>query len=262
MLGERMPVYASRPRSLREILVSGAASGDGDRYVFSDGRRFGRRDPARQAASLAAALTARYGIRPGDRVAVCAANCPEWLQLFWAVTSMNAVLVAMNGWWSGAEMRGALELTEPTLVLMDEKRHARLEGDPGVRVLVAERDVPGRHRVPADAVLPRRPVEGTCRRFPRRRAEPAGAVPDVPRLRSRRRGVADDGRGHDGRAAGAPSSRRTSATSATTCRSNASSSAPTGPTARASPPRGTSSRTSPTSPPPSSTASCTTTPGN
>ena len=76
---------------------------------------------------MAAGLRDRHGVGDGDRVAICAANCPEWLLTFWAVASLDAVLVAMNGWWTGTEMRNALELTCPTLVIMDEKRRARLE---------------------------------------------------------------------------------------------------------------------------------------
>jgi acyl-CoA synthetase (AMP-forming)/AMP-acid ligase II len=37
-------------------------------------------------------------------------------------------------------MRNAIDLATPALLIMDEKRHARLEGDPGVRTLVIERD--------------------------------------------------------------------------------------------------------------------------
>src|SRR6185312_3848355 len=90
----------------------------------------------RQAAAIAAALQSRYDIGPGDRVAICAANCPEWIQLFWAVASLNAVLVAMNGWWTGVEMANGLALTEPKLLVMDDKRRERLETDPGAPLVV------------------------------------------------------------------------------------------------------------------------------
>lgn len=138
--GEPMTVFANRPRSLRDILTAGAARGEGDCYVFGDGRRISYAGMQRQAASVAATLRSRFGIGPGDRVAICAANCPEWIQLFWAVASLNAVLVAMNGWWTGVEMANGLALTEPKLVVMDSKRRARLETDPGAPLLVVEDD--------------------------------------------------------------------------------------------------------------------------
>ena len=106
--------------------------GDRDCYVFGDGYRLPFDELIPQVASLATALRDRHGIGAGDRVAVCAANCREWLMTFWAVAALDAVLVAMNGWWTGAEMRNALDLTDPKLLVMDEKRRARLDGDPGV----------------------------------------------------------------------------------------------------------------------------------
>ena len=138
--GEQMMVFADRPRSLREVLATGAARGDADCYVFSDGTRISFAEMQRQAASVAAALQSRYGIGPGDRVAVCAANSAEWIALFWATASLNAVLVAMNGWWTGLEMGNALELAEPKLVVMDEKRLARLDAVPAATTIVIERD--------------------------------------------------------------------------------------------------------------------------
>jgi long-chain acyl-CoA synthetase len=141
VLGQRVAVLCQRPRSLRQVLVDGcAAYGEADCYVFDEGERITFAQLYQLVASVANSLADRYGIGPGDRVAICAANCPEWLLTFWAVASLNAVVVAMNGWWTSTEMRNALALTEPTVLLMDEKRHARLDGDAGVPIIVIERD--------------------------------------------------------------------------------------------------------------------------
>jgi len=141
VLGERVAVLRRRPRSVRQVLVDGcAAHGEADCYVFDDGERITFSRLQELVASVATALRDGYGIGPGDRVAICAANCPEWLLTFWAVASLNAVVVAMNGWWTGTEMRNAIALTEPSVLLMDEKRRARLEGDIGVPVILVERD--------------------------------------------------------------------------------------------------------------------------
>ena len=48
-------------------------------------------------------LAERYGIGHGDRAAILAANTPEWIQSFWAITSLGAIAVAMNGWWTEDE---------------------------------------------------------------------------------------------------------------------------------------------------------------
>jgi long-chain acyl-CoA synthetase len=156
--GEQLLVFAERPRSLREVLAAGAQRGEADCYVFSDGTRITFAGMQRQAASLAQALASRYGIGPGDRVAICAANSAEWIQLFWALASLNAVLVAMNGWWTGLEMANALEISEPKLLVMDEKRLARLEGDPGVPTIVVERDFAALFE-DQETVLPTSPID-------------------------------------------------------------------------------------------------------
>ena len=108
-------------------------------------------------ASVATALRERYGLEKGDRVAICAANCPEWLLTFWAAAVSGLVVVAMNGWATGSEMRYALELSDPSLLIIDEKRLARMEGDPGLPVAVVERDCAG-WLADAEAAMPDVPL--------------------------------------------------------------------------------------------------------
>lgn len=154
VLGQRMDVLVHRPRSVRQVLVDGcAAHGNDDCYVFDDGRRFDFAQLKAAVASVATSLRDRHGITPGDRVAICAPNCPEWLLTFWAVGSLGAVVVAMNGWWTGIEMRNALALTKPSVLVVDEKRLARLDGDVDVPLIVIERDFAPLMEL-ADAPLP------------------------------------------------------------------------------------------------------------
>ncbi len=157
VLGERLKVFRNRARSIRDVLLGAARYDDRDCYVFGDGSRIRFDELVQQVASLACALRDRHGIGPGDRVAVCAANCREWLLTFWAVASLDALLVAMNGWWTGAEMRNALELTDPKLIVMDEKRHARLDDAPAAPLLLVERGFAGLADDP-EATLPDSPI--------------------------------------------------------------------------------------------------------
>jgi acyl-CoA synthetase (AMP-forming)/AMP-acid ligase II len=134
VLGETVEVFASRPRSLNELLTAGVARGEAECYVFSDGRRVTFAGLGRRVAAVGDLLRDRYGLKPGDRLAIAAANCPEWIVAFWAASCAGLVVVAMNGWWTGAEMRNALDLTEPALVLVDGKRRDRL-GDTSFRTV-------------------------------------------------------------------------------------------------------------------------------
>jgi acyl-CoA synthetase (AMP-forming)/AMP-acid ligase II len=143
VLGEPMQVFVQRDRSLRELLEQAGRFGDADYAVFHDGAR--RRvltfaGHERLVASVAAAMADR-GVVAGDRVAILAANCPEWIVTFWATVSLGAVAVACNGWWTRDEIQHALAHTTPKLLVADAKRLARLEGaDPGMPVVVIEED--------------------------------------------------------------------------------------------------------------------------
>jgi acyl-CoA synthetase (AMP-forming)/AMP-acid ligase II len=154
VLGVRMPVFARRPRSLREIVERSVVHGDAEYLVFGD-RRVTFAEHARAVASTAAALQARFDVGRGDRVAILAANCPEWLVTFWATVSLGAVAVGMNGWWAGDEIRYALADCEPAVLVADRKRLARLDGPgPPCPVLEVERDLADLWRHDPTAALP------------------------------------------------------------------------------------------------------------
>jgi acyl-CoA synthetase (AMP-forming)/AMP-acid ligase II len=53
-------------------------------------------------------------------------NCASWVVSYMAALKSGAVATLLNGWWQPAEMRHALELTRPKLVIADEARAARI----------------------------------------------------------------------------------------------------------------------------------------
>ena len=162
VLGEVMQVFVQRARSLRQLLEQAGRFGDSDYAVFHNGGR--RRaltfaDHERRVASVAAALANR-GVGAGDRVAILAANCPEWIITFWATVSLGAVAVACNGWWTRDEIVHALAHTTPALLVADAKRLARLDGaDPGMPVVVIEEDFVDLEGFAPDAALPDIPID-------------------------------------------------------------------------------------------------------
>ena len=162
VLGEPMQVFVQRARSLRQLLAQAGRFGDSDYAVFHDvGRRRALTfaDHERRVASVAAALADR-GVGAGDRVAILAANCPEWIITFWATVSLGAVAVACNGWWTRDEIVRALAHTTPALLVADAKRLARLDGaDPGMPVVVIEEDFVDLEGFAPDAALPDIPID-------------------------------------------------------------------------------------------------------
>jgi acyl-CoA synthetase (AMP-forming)/AMP-acid ligase II len=128
VLGEPMQVLLKRPGSLRELLAASAGFEDREFLIFGD-RRISYAEHVRSVAQLARALETQFGIRAGDRVAILGANSPEWILTFWAVTSLGAIAVAMNGWWAAGEILHALEDSDPKLLVADAKRLSRLGGE-------------------------------------------------------------------------------------------------------------------------------------
>jgi acyl-CoA synthetase (AMP-forming)/AMP-acid ligase II len=157
VLGEPLEVFRHRHRSLGELVQRSRDFGHAE-YLVTAQRRLSFVQHYDEAAALARALQEEHGIKAGDRVAICAANCPEWIVAFWATVSLGAVAVGMNSLWAGPEIDHGLELTGPRVLVADRPRRD-LAGDRGFPVLSTETDVPAmieRHR---GAALVPAPVE-------------------------------------------------------------------------------------------------------
>ncbi len=128
VLGEAMQVYKNRAHSLRELLARSADHGDNEYLVFSDGRRWSFAEHLADVGSVAAGLRERFDIQPGDRVAILAANAPEWILAYSATVSLGGVVIAIKGSWAADEIQYGLDLAQPKILLSDRRRMERLEG--------------------------------------------------------------------------------------------------------------------------------------
>ena len=138
VLGAPVTVFAQRPLHLRAVL-DGAVARHGDLpFLVTDagGRTFA--EARRAADAVAAVLAERHGVRPGDRVAIVAANCPEYVIAAWAAIRLGAVIAGLNGWWTGPELEYGITLSGPTVLLGDERRLTRLAGSPVLEGLPVE----------------------------------------------------------------------------------------------------------------------------
>jgi acyl-CoA synthetase (AMP-forming)/AMP-acid ligase II len=79
-----------------------------------------------QATKLARILAGSWNVGKGDRVAIAMRNCPAWILSYMAVIKAGGIATLINGWWQAEEMRHALALTEPELIIADEARASRL----------------------------------------------------------------------------------------------------------------------------------------
>ena len=84
------------------------------------GARYTYRALNTRARALAALLAEQHGIRPGDRVAALALNCPEYLDALFACALLGATLVPLNWRLTVPELLTILTDCEPALLLHDE----------------------------------------------------------------------------------------------------------------------------------------------
>ncbi len=143
--GRHQRVFAHAPATLRELFGSlRQRDPDAVFLVFEDesltiGEVLDRID------GFAAALVDRYGIRPGDRVAISMRNYPEWIVAFAATVSVGAVAVCMNAWWVAEEIHFGLEDSGARLLVADTERIERAAGACealGVAAVVVRADGP------------------------------------------------------------------------------------------------------------------------
>jgi acyl-CoA synthetase (AMP-forming)/AMP-acid ligase II len=126
VLGERLPVFAQRPRSLREMLLNAAERHASSPYLvfWDDSVTYG--ELPRRVASYAAVLAEQFEVGKGDRVAIASANTIDYALTIWACIAMGAIVTGLNGWWTGPELAYGVELTQPKVLIGDQPRLERI----------------------------------------------------------------------------------------------------------------------------------------
>jgi long-chain acyl-CoA synthetase len=114
-------VWKHAPQTLRTVLDLSLGHGDATFLVYED-ERTSFEEHYRIACTLAHRLIDEFAIAPGDRVAIAMRNLPEWVMAFWAITLTGAIVVPLNAWWSGEELRYGLEDSGSKLAFVDTER--------------------------------------------------------------------------------------------------------------------------------------------
>jgi long-chain acyl-CoA synthetase len=88
-----------------------AGSSHGDRAALGLGSRVIRRygEVAARAARLAASLRQRFSLQPGERVAITAKNCPDYVELMFGIWHAGLAAVPANAKLHGRELGYILE---------------------------------------------------------------------------------------------------------------------------------------------------------
>jgi acyl-CoA synthetase (AMP-forming)/AMP-acid ligase II len=126
VLGADVEVFVQRPHDLVEVLRTSAEQfGERPYLVFPD-ETVTFADVPERAGAIARVLADDYGVGKGDRVAFASANSLDYALAQLAVVSLGAIIVGLNGWWTGPELAYGVELTKPTVLFGDDARRERL----------------------------------------------------------------------------------------------------------------------------------------
>lgn len=137
--GVEYAVFVHGPRTLPALFAMSARHKDAEFLLYEDERiTFGQAHA--RTANLAHALVHELGVKHGDRVVLAMRNYPEWCFTYMAVTSIGAVVVPLNAWWTAAELRYGIEDCGAKVAIVDAERLERVAGfapELGLQILVA-----------------------------------------------------------------------------------------------------------------------------
>ena len=117
--------WKNQPPSLAALARMARAAYGSRTFVVYEDERVSYEAWFRATATLAAELQ-RLGIGRGDRIALAMCNLPEWPVAFFAATSLGAIIVPLNGWWTNAELRYGLAHSGSRVLICDAKRWERI----------------------------------------------------------------------------------------------------------------------------------------
>ena len=122
--GTSYTAFVHAPTSLRDIFDTARGRGDDVFLVYED-ERWTFDTVMAHVDALGALLVDRYGVGRGDRVAIGMRNYPEWVISFAAITSIGAISVSLNAWWTEDELDYALEDSGAKVLIADVERVER-----------------------------------------------------------------------------------------------------------------------------------------
>ncbi|MEE4349775.1 MAG: class I adenylate-forming enzyme family protein [Pacificimonas sp.] len=119
-------VWKNIPATFADLARQARTHGNAELMVLND-ERVTYEQWFRATAALAHAMV-DMGIEKGDRVALVMRNIPEWPVIYFAATSIGAIIVPLNAWWTGHELSYGLRDSGAKLLVADCERMDRFDG--------------------------------------------------------------------------------------------------------------------------------------
>ena len=126
VLGRPSRIFTQIPPALRDLFDLIRARPADDVYLVFEDERWTNADMVKSIDEIATVLVERYGVTKGDRVAINMRNFPEWITAFGAATSIGAIAVLVNAWWTGPEIEFGLIDADAKVLITDRERVDRI----------------------------------------------------------------------------------------------------------------------------------------
>jgi len=126
VLGRPSRIFTKIPPALRDLFDLIRARPADDVYLVFEDERWTNADMVKSIDEIATVLVERYGVAKGDRVAINMRNFPEWITAFGAATSIGAIAVLVNAWWTGPEIEFGLIDADAKVMITDRERVDRM----------------------------------------------------------------------------------------------------------------------------------------
>jgi|TARA_S200002703_G_scaffold148731_1_gene145687 acyl-CoA synthetase (AMP-forming)/AMP-acid ligase II len=166
-------VWKHAPTNMRQVAMAARTHGDRLFAIYED-ERVTYEAWFRAVARMAAELRER-GVAKGDRVALAMRNLPEWPVAFFAATTIGAICVPLNAWWTGPELAFGLANSGAKLLVCDAERWERIAPHRG-ELPDLEHALVSRSDAPLEGAEQLEDVLGTPKDYA---ALPSAALPQV-----------------------------------------------------------------------------------
>lgn len=127
--GQQLPAFKNAPPSLAHYFAHYCNEHKDLTFVVDGDLRLTFGECYDAATHVAAGLAQTHGIKKGDRVGIAARNSANWIISYMGIIMAGGCATLLNGFSIGEELADAINLAECTLVLADEGRAKRIEGN-------------------------------------------------------------------------------------------------------------------------------------
>lgn len=147
--GVKMPAFKNAPPSLAHYFAHYCNEHKDLTFLVDGNLRLTFGETWAAAAHVAAGLAQTHGVKKGDRIGIAARNSANWILSYMGIIMSGGCATLLNGFSTGSELADAINLAECTIVLADEGRAQRLEGnDHCAKVVTFD------HGVPSEGLAP------------------------------------------------------------------------------------------------------------